>query len=136
MWTYNQTPNSNDVLHYGVLGMKWGVRRTEAQLARARKKAAKQEPDHDDYKKAHSGKSYRAMSNQELRDANNRLNMEKQYKDLIRKTNKGKKIVTGFIAGAATTTAVVKATKTYMKYGNFVLDKFGNWLLRDLKDFK
>lgn len=25
MWEYNYTPNSNDILHYGVLGMKWGV---------------------------------------------------------------------------------------------------------------
>lgn len=25
MWKYNYTTNSNDILHYGVLGMKWGV---------------------------------------------------------------------------------------------------------------
>ena len=26
----------NELTHYGILGMKWGVIRTEAQLARAR----------------------------------------------------------------------------------------------------
>lgn len=135
MWNYNYTPPSDELMHYGILGMKWGVRRTEAQLARARKKAAKQEPDHDDYKKAHSGKSYRAMSNQELRDANNRLNMEKQYKDLTKKTSKGKKIVTGFIKGAGTITAVVAAAKTYEKYGNAILDKAGDFVLKDFKGF-
>ena len=33
MWVYNYTPNQDDIMHYGVLGMKWGVHR-------ARKKGA------------------------------------------------------------------------------------------------
>lgn len=30
MWEYNQTINSNELYHYGVPGMKWGVHRSSA----------------------------------------------------------------------------------------------------------
>ena len=133
MWNYNYTPTGNELYHHGIKGMKWGVRRTDAQLARARGKSKPEE--HEDYKKAHSGKSYKSMSNQELSDVNKRLNMERQYKDLTKKTSTGKKLVTGFIKGAGTITAVVAAAATYKKYGNAVLDKVGDYVLKDIKGF-
>lgn len=71
----------SELYHYGILGMKWGVRRTPEQLARARKKTST-EKVHEDYKKAHDAKSIKEMSDTELRSRLNRLNMEQQYTKL------------------------------------------------------
>lgn len=101
--------NDTTLAHYGVLGMKWGVRRTEAQLARARgervssdkktteKKAtatAKKSTSSEPEKK----KSVSEMSDDEIRQKINRLQLEKTYRDLSKssetvKTNKGKDFV-------------------------------------------
>lgn len=75
--------------HYGIKGMKWGVRRTPEQLghATARKqpsgenKPAKKVPS-----KKTPGKSARSsssLSDDELQKRINRLNMEERYEDLV-----------------------------------------------------
>lgn len=131
MWNYN---HYDELYHYGILGMKWGVRRSDAQLARVRKSKKQSEDDHEDYKKAHSSKSVRAMSDKELRERNNRLQMEKQYSDLTKKESTGKKLVTAFVATATTLAAVSKAYDTYKKVGgpivNKGLDKIGNKVVK------
>lgn len=101
---------NNELAHYGVLGMKWGERRTPAQLARARGKKASVEEIHEDYKRAHDSKSAKTMSDKELRERLNRLNMEKQYSQLTgTDVSKGKKYVDKLIK-AGTTVATVSGT--------------------------
>lgn len=98
--------------HYGILGMKWGVRRTPEQLARARGKKISSEEESKDYKKAHDSKSVKSMSDAELRERLNRLQMEQQYKKLNpNSVDKGKRAVdkilkTGTTIATATTTAI------------------------------
>lgn len=108
---------STELMHYGVLGMKWGVRKKRTQTY------------HDDYQKAHSKKSVREMSNTELRERNNRLQMEQQYAQMTKRKNIGKQAITAIVATAATIKALDGAYQTYKKYGNGALDKVGDWVL-------
>jgi hypothetical protein len=130
---------SYELRHAGVKGMKWGVRRfrnEDGTLTEAGKKRygsggktkTKKEP-HPDYAEVHPRKKVKYMSNEELKRANNRLNAEKQYKDLTKRKNYGKSAVKAFIAGAGTITGVVAAAKVYQKYGSIILDKIGDWII-------
>lgn len=116
----------NYLAHYGVLGMKWGVRRKSRT------------PSADSAKvKAIRKKKIDEMSNQELRDANNRLQLESQYKQLTKKTNVGKKVAQSYIATAGLIAGVAGATATFKKYGapiaSKALDAIGNWVVKDIK---
>lgn len=113
--------DNNYLAHYGVLGMKWGVRRKSRT------------PSADSAKvKSIRKKKIHEMSNQDLRDANTRLQLESQYKQLTKKKNIGKEAVKVFIGTAGTITAITAAAKTYKKLGTSALDAIGNWALKDL----
>ena len=101
MWSYNRMSH-DQLMHYGILGMRWGVRRSEAQLRRARG-SKKNDDDLDTNNKAKSNKpkSFREMDDDEITKAVNRLKKEKEYVDLNNylnpeKVSTGKKFVTNF----------------------------------------
>ena len=108
-----------ELYHWGVKGMKWGVRRyqnKDGTLTPAGRKR-KRDDYHEDYKKAHDGKSVKYMSNEELRERNKRLNAEAEYDRLKKQTNAGQKAVREFIATAGTIAAITGAYTTYKKTG-------------------
>ena len=97
--------DNNELYHYGILGMKWGIRRTPAQLGHRikQRKVEKQRKENlakarqaraEHQKKLKSGKlKPKDMTEAELRKEIQRLQLEKQYMDLKRDTssqNKGK----------------------------------------------
>lgn len=128
---------SNSLSHYGIRGMRWGVRRyqnSDGAYTSIGKKRKRQETAHEDYINAHSKKSIKSMSNAELKARNNRLQMEQQYANLTRKTSSGKKAVQMFIKGAGLLSGAMAAYGTYKKVGNQALDSIGDWVLRDFQE--
>lgn len=107
----------NKLQHHGIQGMRWGVRRyqnKDGTLTQAGKKRRANQLDnvesHEDFVKAHTKKDVRSMSDKELRERLNRIQMEKQYKDLSPSTvNNGKKYVDKIIK-TGTTIATVTST--------------------------
>ena len=106
--------DNNELYHYGVLGMKWGVRKSRGggvSKTGRRGRTTKERPQaHEDYKKAHSKKPVREMSDAELRERINRLDMEKRYRDLKPNTkNSGRRYVNDIIK-TGTTIATITGT--------------------------
>lgn len=113
MWQYNY---SDDYLaHYGVLGMKWGVRRTAAQLgnrirgkraqAKRKQSLAKARATREKNRKAAAKRqqlldkgllSPKKMTDAELKAKIERLNLEKEFKKSMTEArgDGGKKYVT------------------------------------------
>ena len=66
--------NEEELMHYGVMGMRWGVRRASKRSGGSKKKKASRQPQQPQKK--------RRMSNKELNARVKRMQLEKQYRDL------------------------------------------------------
>lgn len=100
--------DNNELMHYGVLGMKWGVRRTPAQLGRkptssnkslfGKKKSepkpkVKAKSESPKEETAPKQKSVKEMSDDELNAAIRRMQLEQTYASLSPKqVSKGKAV--------------------------------------------
>lgn len=109
---------NKELIHYGIPGMRWGVRRSEARLARIDKKAKKRNWSEDATTAAKiKTKNVKQMSNAELKKLNERTRLEQEYKNLKKQqTSAGKKFVSDVMREAAKDTAKSYVSK-YMKTG-------------------
>lgn len=122
---------NNTLAHFGVRGMRWGVRRERGpegtvtnqiksktskakQRTESRQAKAKEEFS-EDYKvsRALKARGTKALSNKELKDLTQRLQLEKQLKDLSPKArNRGLNVVKSITAAGTTLASFYALSKT------------------------
>jgi len=106
----------NYLQHYGVLGMRWGVRRTPAQLGRSSNGSTKQKrfsiglkksvPKQDTQSIKPKQKTIKDLTDDELRQKINRLRMEQEYRNLSpAQISTGKKVVDRILKNVVTPAA-------------------------------
>lgn len=110
----------NALKHYGILGMKWGIRRSPEELGHPRGMRKKEKSTSSDYDKAHSKKPVSQMSNKELQDRLSRLRMEREYQSF--NPSKLKRAYQA-VGTAIAVVGTYKAAKKILNEAGFDIDK-------------
>ena len=98
-------PKPKELKHYGVKGMKWGVRKSVSGYKRAGMVTKKRQLAKD--KKDLERDRVKKMTNEDLQVANKRMQLERQYSQLKKQTqvvSTGRRVVTDFVNGTGTAT--------------------------------
>lgn len=114
--------DGDELKHFGVKGMRWGVRRARRNVTSSTPSAKSERKTSADFKRVKTVRSKHPseLSNKQLKDLNERLNLEKQFKELTTKVDKKKvdaghdkvKYILGFATTALTIHQVAKSPLT------------------------
>lgn len=128
-------PTDDYLMHHGVKGQKWGVRRYQNYDGTLKSAGKRQYRTDKGYSKKNTSsnkssnnanKPMSEMTNKELRQHINRMKLEQEYKNLKQKDiTRGREYVMGYVkdyatvAGALATTASIVSTVYKIKKGKF-----------------
>lgn len=118
--------NGTYLEHHGIKGMKWGVRRSESQLSRARGNSKSSVEERERANRKNAVKNRRTMSDTELKKRIERLKLEREFKNLTESdlapgrkcvseilASSGKKVATAAAAGAMSYAIKAAMTKDF-----------------------
>jgi restriction endonuclease Mrr len=115
--------NDNFLKHYGILGMHWGRRKSSGSASGATVIRTRNSEDHDKTV-ALKQKKLSELTNEELKTYTQRMNLEKQYKELSKADiSPGKKFVKDFIGNQAKSALNQIATAQTKKLVDEILKK-------------
>lgn len=113
--------------HHGVMGMKWGIRRYQpyekGKSGIFKGRTPKTKPETRNKKNIKAASKASGMSDKELRERINRIQMEKQYSQI---TAKDKAPGIKFATAVLTTVAMTKATHYVSKNVDVAIPKIIN----------
>lgn len=114
------------LMHYGVLGMKWGRRKSPSSVVKSIKKK-RMDSYSSDYQETRKmrRKSSKKLSNAELKTLNQRMRLEQEYNRLsTSQVNRGYEVAKKTVAIAGTIGGLYAISQSdYAKAGKALLSK-------------
>lgn len=111
-----------ELYHHGVKGMKWGVRRTPAQLGHKTNKNMRGWSKDAKAAERIKQKNIHQMTNKEIQQLNKRMELEKNYRNLNpNKVKKGLRYTAAVTGGMGTILALQNNSSRLIKLGEEVL---------------
>lgn len=115
--TINETGEINALAHFGILGMKWGIRRQTGSNGLVRSVGKSVKTTSEDFQKTREekAKGYKNLSTKELKELTNRMQLEKQLRELtVSDYTKGMETAKAVLAVGTTVASIYALSTTPM----------------------
>ena len=115
----------NYLMHHGVKGMKWGVRRVKRSVASTnRRRTSRYSKDYNETRLLRR-KSSKQLSNEDLKKLNKRMNLEQEYNRLsTSEVNRGLSVAKKILSASGVAGGLYAISKSdYVKAGAGILKK-------------